>query len=57
VPDNTTGEIEIFNLLGQKVAHSRITGTLNRISLEEGNYYLVRVIGSDLVVTKKVFVK
>jgi hypothetical protein len=57
VPESTSGEIEIFNLLGQKVAHTQITGTLNRITLENGNYYLVRVLSNDLVVTKKVFVK
>jgi hypothetical protein len=57
VPANTSGEIAVYNLLGQEVAHTRISGTLNKISLENGNYYLVRVIGKDLVVTKKVFVK
>jgi hypothetical protein len=56
LPDAISGEIEVFNLLGQKVAHTRIEGTLNKISLENGNYYLVRVTGEDMVVTKKVFV-
>jgi hypothetical protein len=56
VPEKTTGDIEIYNLLGQKVAFTRITGTLNKISLAQGNYYLVKVMSNDGIVTKKVFV-
>jgi hypothetical protein len=57
VPANTNGEIEIYNLLGQQVAQSRITGTLNKLSLDMGNYYLVRVIGYEQAITRKIFVK
>jgi hypothetical protein len=57
VPDNTSGEIIVYNLLGQEVAHTRITGSLNKLSLVNGNYYLVRVLGNDINVTRKIFVK
>lgn len=57
VPENTKGNIVIFNMMGQEVASTTITDVLNIIPLEKGAYYVVKVLSSESVVTKKVFVK
>ena len=57
VPENTKGDIVIFNMMGQEVASTTITDVLNIIPLEKGAYYVVKVLSSESVVTKKVFVK
>ena len=56
-PENTHGEIYIFNLMGQEVAKTTITGTLNKITLNKSAYYIVKVMSNDGLVTQKVFVK
>jgi len=57
VPENTEGNIVVFNMMGQEVASTTITDVLNIIPLEKGAYYVVKVLSSESVVTKKVFVK
>ena len=57
VPANTKGDIVVYNLMGQKVTHTMITGVLNKIALNKSAYYLVKVMSNENVVTKKVFVK
>jgi hypothetical protein len=57
VPLNTTGDIVIYNLMGQEVTRTIIKGTFNKITLEKSNYYVVKVMSNESVVTEKVFVK
>jgi hypothetical protein len=57
VPFNTTGNIMVYNLMGQEVARKAICGTLNKITLEKSAYYVVKVLNDESVVSEKVFVK
>jgi hypothetical protein len=57
VPANTKGDIVVYNLMGQEVARSMIKDVLNKITLDNSGYYLVKVMSNESVVTKKVFVK
>lgn len=54
----TTGEIAIYNILGQEINHTAAVNGMNKISVPEGNaVYIVKVISDHATVTKKVFVK
>ena len=57
VPENTNGEIIVYNMMGQEVVSTTITDVLNVITLENSAYYVVTVVSNESVVTKKVFVK
>ncbi len=57
VPENTTGNIAVYNMMGQNVATTTITSTVNKIHLTETGYYVVKVMSDNSVVTKKVFIK
>jgi hypothetical protein len=58
-PENFTGEVSIFNIMGQEVAHERATGeSLMSIRITDGmGYYLVKVQNDDILTTEKVFIK
>ena len=57
VPANTTGTISVFNLTGQMVASTIINQNTNIISLDKSACYLVKVVGNESVVTKKILIK
>jgi hypothetical protein len=57
VPSNTTGDIVVYNLIGQEVARTVISDVLNKVTLQKSAYYVVKVMSDESVVTKKVFVK
>ncbi len=57
VPLNTNGDIVIYNLMGQEVTRTAIKGVLNKVTLSESGYYVVKVMSNESVVTEKVFVK
>ncbi|MCB0805132.1 MAG: T9SS type A sorting domain-containing protein [Bacteroidales bacterium] len=57
VPESTKGTITIFDMLGQEVTSEPINGVSNTISLEKNAYYVVQVITSENMVTKKVLIK
>jgi len=57
VPENTKGNITVYNMMGQEVVSTSITDVINVISLEQCTYYVVTVLSNESVVTKKVFVK
>jgi len=57
VPANTNGDIAVYNLMGQEVAHTAINDELSKITLNRSAYYVVEVVSDESVVTKKVFVK
>ena len=54
----TTGEISIYNILGQEVSTTAASNGLNILSVPQGNsVYIVKVVSDNVNVTKKVFVK
>jgi hypothetical protein len=57
VPANTQGDIFVYNMMGQNVAGTKISGTLNKVSLSESAYYVVKVISNEQITSKKVFIK
>jgi hypothetical protein len=57
VPANTSGEIIIYNVMGQEITRAKINSTINKVTLIESAYYIVKVMSNESVVTKKVFVK
>ena len=57
VSEITNGDIVIYNLMGQKVISTSISGLLNKVTLKEGGYYVVVVRNDETVVTEKVFIK
>ncbi len=52
-----SGEIVIYNVMGQEIIRAEINNTLNKVTLNESAYYVVKVMSNESVVTKKVFVK
>jgi hypothetical protein len=56
IPANTSGEIQIFNTLGQNFWNERISGN-GSYKVPGGSAYLVRVILEDGIKTEKVFVQ
>ena len=57
VPANTKGDIVVYNLMGQEVARTIISGVSNKITLDKSAYYVIKVVSDVSVVTEKVFVK
>jgi hypothetical protein len=57
VPANTKGDIFVYNIMGQEVASAPITDVVNKITLSNSAYYVVKVISDGEMVTRKVFVK
>ena len=57
VPENTKGNIVIYNIIGQEVINAPINNVLNKITLEKSAYYIVKVLSDESMVTKKVFIK
>lgn len=53
-----TGDIVVFNMMGQEVVRTDMQPGLNTIPMSEVNtYYIVRVISDDYTVTGKVYIK
>jgi hypothetical protein len=53
-----TGEIVVFNMMGQEVVRTDIQPGLNTIPMHDVNtYYVVKVLTSENAVTGKVFIK
>jgi hypothetical protein len=57
VPQNTKGEIAVYDMMGKELARQSISGTLNIITLDHSAYYVVKVISDEGFATKKVFIK
>jgi hypothetical protein len=54
----TNGDIVVYNMMGQEVVKTAIQPGLNVIPMENVNtYYIVKVLGSDITETGKVFIK
>jgi len=56
--DNYQGEIQVYNVMGQKVYHQQLEGSMNTIGLDsQSGYYFIRVITDQTLQTTKVFIK
>lgn len=54
----TTGDIVVYNLMGQEVVRTAIEAGVNEIPMNESNtYYIVKVLGNEVTETGKVFIK
>lgn len=56
VPQNTKGDIVIYNALGQQVVSQPINSSMHKITLENSAYYIVKVLSNEKVVTQKVYI-
>ena len=56
-PENAQGEIFVYNTMGQMIAVSVITNTLNKIYIKKAGYYIVKVMSDNIVETGKIFIK
>jgi hypothetical protein len=57
VPQNTKGEIAVYDMMGKEITRQSISGTVNIITLENSAYYVVKVLSDEGMATKKVFIK
>ncbi len=58
VPTNVTGEIAVYNMMGQEVVRTEIEGAETQITVSDVNTnYVVKVISQSNAVTGKVYVK
>jgi len=56
VPENTRGNIVIYDIIGREVASLTLNGSINKIQVKRTGYYIVKVQSLNNVVTKKVFI-
>lgn len=57
VPQNTTGIIAIYDMMGKEIVSEAISGSVNTVTLEKSAYYIVKVTTDENIETKKVFIK
>ncbi|NOX46812.1 MAG: T9SS type A sorting domain-containing protein [Chlorobi bacterium] len=57
VPENTSGTITIYDMMGKEIAKETISGSVNIITLEKSAYYVVKVLSNENMTTEKVFIK
>ena len=57
VSEITSGDIVIYNLMGQKVISNSMSGLLNKVTLKEAGFYIVKVSLNGQTVSKKVLIK
>ncbi len=57
IPRGTDAEIEIYNLIGQKITQAKAHAGINDIPVYETGYYLVKIMDDNNVVAKKVFIR
>jgi len=56
--NDQTGNILVYNILGQKVGHQQTTGEITRIDLNSpAGWYIVTVLTNKGVISKKVFIR
>ena len=56
VPVSTTGDIKVYNMMGQEIVYASVNNTINKITIEKNGYYVVTVISRETFVTEKVFI-
>ncbi|MBN2173712.1 MAG: hypothetical protein JW731_06255 [Bacteroidales bacterium] len=57
LPANINGQVDIYNVMGQKIASEEVYGGSNSVSVNSGINYIVRVVTESGVKTEKVFVE
>ena len=57
VPQDTEGNIIVYNIMGQELVNTAIGGEINNITIENSAYYIVKVVSDSGVVAKKVLVR
>lgn len=57
IPSGTRANIEIYNMLGQKVASASNRSGLNQFTLRGNQYYIVKVYNNNQVETKKIVIR
>lgn len=58
LPKMYSGEIIVFNMMGQEVSRNGIVQGLNTIPINKNNtYYIVQIITNEETISRKVFVK
>ena len=57
IPANTRANIEIYNLLGQKVTQAANRSGLNRFAMPGNQYYVVKVYNGTTVETRKILIQ
>ena len=58
IPKMYSGEITVFNMIGQEVARNEIVQGLNTIAVNKNNsYYIVQIVSDKETISRKVFVK
>ena len=57
VPVSTTGDIKVYNIMGQEITSVSINNILNKVTLEKSAYYVVVVSSQETFVTEKVFIR
>ncbi|RLD55818.1 MAG: hypothetical protein DRJ05_12340 [Bacteroidetes bacterium] len=56
-PYTINGQIEVYNITGQLISQNMITGKSEIINISGIGTYIVKVVGSEAVVTKKITIK
>ena len=51
------GQVEVYNLLGQKVNSDKLLNGITKISVNQRGYYLVKIVSGKTTSTKKVFIQ
>jgi len=58
VPANVTGEVAVYNVVGQEIAKANVAGGVNTLTVSDVNtVYIVKVTANNSVVTEKVYIK
>jgi len=58
VPETVTGDVAVYNMMGQEVIANKVQPGMNVIPVNDVNtYYVVKVRSNNNVVTEKVFIR
>ncbi|MBN3036212.1 MAG: carboxypeptidase regulatory-like domain-containing protein [Bacteroidales bacterium] len=57
VPDNMSGDIQVFNMMGQAAISTTVSSALNKITVAEAGTYVVRLISGKEVITETVIIR
>jgi hypothetical protein len=57
IPEGQNNEIIVYNLIGQTIFETRGVPGINMITIDKTGYYIVKLIGKNSILSKKVFIK
>lgn len=55
--ENTSGQVDIYNLSGQLISSLPVNAANNKVSIATSGYYMVRYISANETITRKVFIQ